>query len=109
MPDFLLGEGGRALLVFLGLGVGLGGFAAFGMGRALAANWRMAWLAAVYSVPLAAAMRFLHYALFDEPLVSGRSYAATYAVVAGFAWLGFKLTRARQMKRLYGFTEGTLE
>lgn len=100
---FLFEGGGRALLIFLGLSVGLGGAAAFATGRALAKHWRPFWYAVPSMVPLAASVRFLHYALFEEALLSWRDFAADYVVVLGFAWLGFKLARKNQMNRQYGW------
>jgi hypothetical protein len=93
----------KALLIFFGLSVVLGGAASFSAGRALAKNWRPLWYALAYAIPLAAALRFLHYALFAEPMVSGWRYALDYAVILGFALAGFKLTRRRQMQRNYGW------
>jgi hypothetical protein len=100
-PAFLFDDGGKGLFVFLGISVILGGLAAFSTGRALARNWRPLWLALAYCLPLAAAMRFLHYALFEERLLSAQGYALDFLVAAGFAWLGFKLTRGSQMKKHY--------
>jgi hypothetical protein len=94
---------GRTLFIFLGLSVALGGAAAFSTGRALAKHWRPLWHAPLAMVPLAAGVRFLHYALFDEPLLSLRGLAADYGVVLGLAFLGFKLARRTQMKRQYGW------
>jgi hypothetical protein len=96
-------DGGRTLFVFLGLSVVLGGGAAFSTGRALAKHWRPFWLAPLAMLPLAAGVRFLHYALFDEPLISLRGFAADYGVVLGLAFLGFRLARKSQMKRQYGW------
>ncbi len=93
---------GRTLLIFLGVSVILGGAASFSAGRALAKSWRPLWQAAVYAALLAAGMRFLHYALFGEPLISGWRYGFDFLVALGFALEGFKLTRQRQMKQQYG-------
>jgi hypothetical protein len=100
---FFNDDGGKTLLVFLGLSAVLGGAAAFATGRALAKHWRPLWYAPFAMVPLAAGVRFLHYALFGEPLISLHGFAADYAVVLGLALLGFKLARRTQMKRQYGW------
>lgn len=102
---FLFDGGGKPLFIFLGLGVALGGAAAFSTGCALAKHWRPFWHALPAMAGLAAGVRFLHYALFDEPLISLWDFAADYAVVLGFAYLGFKITRRAQMKRQYGWIE----
>ena len=94
---------GRTLLIVLGLTVTLGGAASFSAGRALAKGWRPLWLAPVCAALLAAAIRFLHYALFAEPLISGWRYGLDFAVALGFVLAGFKLTRERQMKQQYGW------
>jgi hypothetical protein len=96
--------GSRAVLVFLGLSAGLGGAAALlAAGRALAKHWRPFWCAPFAAAPLAAGVRFLHYALFDEPLLSLQGFAADYAVILGLALVGFKLARRSQMKHQYGW------
>jgi hypothetical protein len=52
---------------------------------------------------LGAAVRFIHFALFDGILLSPGAYALDTAVAIGCAALGFRTTRARQMARQYGF------
>jgi hypothetical protein len=105
MPAFLFDSADKGLFIFLGLSLVLGGAAAFSLGRALAQNWRPLWQAPAYCLLLAAAIRFLHYALFDQRLLSLQGYALDFLAAAGFAWLGFKLTRARQMKQNYGWID----
>ncbi|MFL5055122.1 MAG: DUF6867 family protein, partial [Microvirga sp.] len=56
--------------VFFFLTVVFGGGAAFLAGRALAQKWRPVWQAVVYMLLLGVAVRFFHYALFEEPLLS---------------------------------------
>jgi hypothetical protein len=87
--------------VFIGLTVIIGGGAAWLAGRALALKWRPLWQLFLYMLLLAAAVRFLHYALFDEPLLSLRSYLADAAVLILAALLGFRITRVRQMTTQY--------
>ncbi len=101
--------GGEAPLIFLGLDIVLGGMAALSIGRALAETWRPLWRAPAYCLALAAAFRFMHFALFDAPLLSLRAYALDFIVSASFACLGFKLTRLRQMKRHYGWIDAEQE
>jgi hypothetical protein len=50
-------------------------------------------------------MRFLHYALFGEPLLSWSNFAADLATALLFAWCGFRICRRAQMKRQYGWLE----
>jgi hypothetical protein len=93
---------GRSLLVFLGLSVVLGGAASFAAGRALARRWRSLAQAPVYALLIAAAARFLHYALFAEPLLSLDRFSLDFAAALGFMLAGFKLTRRTQMQQQYG-------
>ena len=99
MPDFLPDNIGAFLLVT----VVLGGGAAWLAGRALAQTWRPWWQGIVYMLVLGAAVRFIHFALFDGTLLSLPFYAADTAVAMVFAGLGFRITRAQQMARQYGF------
>src|SRR5258707_13416837 len=52
---------------------------------------------------LGAAVRFIHFALFDGTLLSPGAYALDTAVAIGGAALGFCTTRARQKGGPYGF------
>ncbi len=90
------------LLIFLGLSIIIGGAASFATGRALAIRWRPLWQALIYALGIAAAVRFLHYALFAEPLLSAAAYGLDFAAALIFMLAGFKLTRRRQMKQQYG-------
>ncbi|HFB97571.1 MAG TPA: hypothetical protein ENJ62_00370 [Bryobacterales bacterium] len=87
--------------VFIGLTVIIGGGAAFLAGRALALKWRPLWQLVIYMLLLAAAVRFLHYALFGETLLSFRSYLSDAVVLIAAAFLGFRLTRVKQMTTQY--------
>ncbi len=92
----------HGLLIFLGLSVIIGGAACFSTGRALATRWRPLWQALVYALLIAAGVRFLHYALFGEPLLSPADYGLDFAAALGFMLAGFRLTRRRQMRQRYG-------
>ncbi len=88
------------LQIILVTGV-IGGGAAFLAGRAIAQTWRPFWSVAVYMAMLGAAVRFVHFALFEATLLSPPSYAAdtAYLIVLGaFAW---RMTRAGQMVTQY--------
>ena len=85
---------------FLVLTLVLGGAGAFVTGRTMAHTWRERWKAVAYMVPLSAAVRFLHYALFDEP--SDLVHAApTFVFLAAFALAGFAHARGRRMRAQY--------
>jgi len=92
-----------SIWVFLLLTVVLGGAAAWLTGRAIAAAWRPWWHVAALMILLAAAVRFLHFALFGGPLLSLPLYAVDTAVCLAFGLLGFRLTRVRQMVTSYGW------
>ena len=88
------------LQILLVTGV-LGGGAAFMAGRAIASTWRPFWHAMVYMAMLGAAVRFVHFALFEGTLLSPASYACDtlYLIVVGAtAW---RMTRAAQMATQY--------
>ena len=90
-----------SLWVFLLLNVVLGGGAAYMSGRALALKWRPVWQLVIYMALLAAAVRFLHYALYDETFISWRNYLVDFATMLIAAGLGYRLTRVKQMVTQY--------
>jgi hypothetical protein len=101
IPELLSEE--HSLGVFILVSVCLGGGAAWLAGRAIAATWRPWWHIALYMLPLALAVRFLHFALFDSTFLSGHYYLVDYAVCLAFAFLGFRLMRVGQMVSRYGW------
>ena len=88
---------------FFFLTVVLGGAGAVATGRAIAQTWRPLSMALIYAVPLAAFARFLNFALFDGTLSSLWHFAVSYAIVAGFTFVGFRMARATQMARQYSW------
>jgi hypothetical protein len=79
----------------------IGGGAAFLAGRAIAQTWRPFWHVVLYMAMLGAAVRFVHFALFDATLISPSSYAADTLylfILSSFAW---RMTRAAQMATQY--------
>src|SRR5262249_30766207 len=67
LPDLVIqGSRGEFLLITLFLGGG----AAWLSGRAIASTWRPYRQALLYSLLLACVVRFFHYALFEEELLS---------------------------------------
>src|ERR1700738_396321 len=90
------------LQVLLVTGV-IGGGAAWLAGRAIAHTWRPFWHVIGYMALLGAAVRFVHFALFEADLLAPLSYAADTAfllVVGCFGWRG---TRAAQMATQYSW------
>ena len=80
---------------------GLGGGAAFLAGRAIAQTWRPFWSVAVYMAMLGAAVRFVHFALFEGTLLSPPSYLADTLYLILIGSLGWRMTRAAQMATQY--------
>ncbi len=79
----------------------LGGWTAWMTGRAIAGTWRPVWQVVLWSVPLAFAVRFIHFALFDGTLLSLRFGIADFVVVAAISALSFRRRRSRQMTTQY--------
>lgn len=97
MTDIL----GADLPAFIGVMIVLAGGCGFLMGQALAGNWRPYWQVLFYSAMLAAAGRFLEYALFEGQLFAFVPFLAGYAAVLALASLGYRLTQADLMVRQY--------
>ena len=89
--------------IFFFLTVVFGGGAAFLAGRALAQKWRPVWQVVVYMLLLGMAVRFFHYALFDETLLSPYYFVIDTVVLIGIALLGYRLKRVSQMTTQYGW------
>ena len=103
MPAWLYDAGPLGFLIFLFATVILGGLAAFVTGRALAQKWCPPWQILVYSLLLAAGVRFIHFSIFAEPLLSLRSYLLDFVILFALGITGYKLTRANQMTVQYGW------
>lgn len=126
--NFLYEAGNYGVLSFLILTIVMGGAAAMATGRALASTWRPVSHAVWYSIPLSAAVAFLHYVFFEEPVIPLeligeelaligdmpasavaaiawylRGWAAFFVILSLFGLLGFRLKRVRQMNSQYHF------
>ena len=101
MPDWLYDTGNG--WVFLLVTVIIGGSAAFLSGRAIAQTWRPYWHIPLYMVPIAASVRFFHYALFHEPMILLQNYIVDFATAFAAAALGYRSVRAQQMGTQYGW------
>jgi hypothetical protein len=88
------------LQVLLVTGV-LGGGAAFLAGRAIAQTWRPFWHVLIYMAMLGAAVRFVHFALFESILLSPASYCADALYLIAVGSLAWRVTRAAQMATQY--------
>src|SRR5688572_15512941 len=90
-------EGDGGIFPFLLLTLLIGGGAAWRTGQAVAQNWGALWPVAAYTALLAAAIRFLHYALFGGALLSLPSYLIDFAILAVIALIGHRVRRTRHM------------
>jgi hypothetical protein len=79
----------------------MGGAAAVASGRAVADAWAWPGLIVIYAAILGLAVRFIQYALFEQPLLSLPNYLIDTALLLAFAALGYRLRRATQMTRQY--------
>jgi hypothetical protein len=70
-------------------------------GRAIAQTWRPLWNVAFAMLLIAIAVRFLHFALFQEPLLAPRTAAFEFIVLLCVGFLAWRRTRARQMTEQY--------
>jgi hypothetical protein len=93
----------NGLFVFVLLTV-LGAAAAAASGRALAKTWSPTWLLIPYMAVLSAAVRFLHFSLFQEELSSIHYYLVTFVIMLVVAWLSYKSMRATQMATQYSWS-----
>ena len=91
----------QSLLVFLLVTVAMGGWAAWMSGRAIALTWRSEIKVAAAMIALACVTRFIHFTLFQGALLSPWYFAVDLAVLMGFGFLGFRITRVRQMTTQY--------
>jgi len=102
MAGVLWADTDFGLLAFLILGV-LGVAAAFATGRALASGWSPQWRIIPAAIALAAAVQFLHFALFQEDLLSLHYYLVNLALILLAAWVGYARMRSHQMATQYSW------
>jgi len=90
-----------ALGIFLLVTVMLGGGGAALAGRAVAITWRPVWQIVIYMLMLGAAVRFIHFALFDGTLISLHYYLVDTVICLMFGAIGFQTARTSQMITQY--------
>ncbi len=81
----------------------LGGGAAWMTGRAVAQTWKPVSSLVIYMLLLAAAVRFIHFSLFQGTLIAPWYYLVDLVVLAAIATAGLRYTRAGQMRTQYRF------
>lgn len=104
LPSFYATAGPNGFWVFLLLTVLAGGAASWRMSHAVAETWQPLWHALAYTALIAAAVRFLHFALFEEPLISPQSYAIDLGILLAIAVAGYRHRRSRQRSVQYPWT-----
>jgi predicted permease len=85
----------------------LGGTTAYVTGRSIAETWRPFWQVIAYALLIGLVVRFMHFALFEEVLVSMRNYAVDSIVLLVLGVLGYQMARRRQMATQYSWPAKT--
>ncbi len=78
-------------------------WAAWMTGRSIAGTWRTLASCLIYSVPLAMAIRFIHYAMFEGPFLSPVHFVADLIIMAIIVVIAFRYTRTGQMVSQYSW------
>ena len=102
MTGLIWSDADYGLPVFLLLTF-LGAAAAFATGRAIAGSWGPLGQLIPAMAALAAGVRFLHFALFQEDLFSLHYYLVTFVILLAVAWYSYSGTRTRQMATQYSW------
>lgn len=92
---------GTSVGVFVGVTVGVMGFAAYMTGQALANTWKPMWQPIVYGALLGAGARFLIYALFGGKLLSLSGYLIDSTALMLIGLFAYRVTQARKMVTQY--------
>jgi Domain of unknown function (DUF6867) len=103
MAGILWADEPYGLFTFVLITLIVGGVGAFATGRAMARTWRPMPMLALYMVLLTAGVRFLHYALYAEPLLSLKYFVVAYVWLMLVGALGYRATRASQMATQYSW------
>ena len=88
-------------LVLRVLVVALGFWTAWRTGKAVADGWGTITTVVIYTLLLGIVMRFMHYALFQGPFISGLYYVIDVVLLMAFSIAGFRIRRTRQMVQNY--------
>ena len=104
MGGVLWSDSPYGLFTFILITLLLGGAGAWATGRAIAKTWKPLATLAPYMFFLTAAVRFLHYALYGEPLLSPALFISAYIWTMAVGALGYRAMRATQMATQYSWT-----
>ncbi|HEY7232150.1 MAG TPA: hypothetical protein VH558_17470 [Pseudolabrys sp.] len=80
---------------------GIGGTAAYLTGQAIAQTWRPYWHLLFYIALLGAAVRFVHFALFEADLLAVLSYIIDTLFLLAVSAFSFRIARTSQMVTQY--------
>lgn len=94
---------GSSMPVFIMLVVVLGGLASAATGRSIATTWRPLPILFWFIFLLTLAVRFLAFALFEEPLLSIQFLVVDYIVLLAIALASYRATRTKQMVTQYSW------
>jgi hypothetical protein len=83
------------------IGMLIGFWTAWRAGKSAAEGWKNEVNVVIYTLMLAVAIRFIHHALFDGPMLSLQYYVIDCIVLMVFSMAGFRFTRANQMANNY--------
>jgi hypothetical protein len=103
MGGVLWSDSPYGLFTFILITLVLGGAGAWATGRAIAKTWRPLPMLAPYMLFLTAGVRFLHYALYGEPLLSLALFISAYIWTMAVGALGYRAMRAAQMATQYSW------
>jgi hypothetical protein len=103
MAGILWADAPYGLFTFILLTMILGGLGAWATGRAMAQTWRPIPMLLPYVAFLTAGERFLHYALYGEPLLSLQFFIVDYVWLMIIGILGYRYMRAAQMATQYSW------
>jgi hypothetical protein len=98
MNDLLSGD---SLLHIFFITIVLGCGCAWLAGRAIALTWRPVAMVFGAAILMGLAVRFIHFALFEETLLAPVTLVVEIAVLFAIALLAYRRTRALQMVRQY--------
>jgi hypothetical protein len=98
MNGLYIGEGWFEIAFVTGV---LGGLAAWATGRAIAETWRPYYQLVAYMALLGAAVRFIHFALFDAYLLSLPSYLTDMFYLLAVGSLAYRMTLVHRMITQY--------
>jgi hypothetical protein len=90
-----------SVFIFILVTIIMGGAAGYSTGKAIAQTWRPGWHLVASALVLAVAVRFIHYALFGATFLTPQYYVVDTLLVLLAGFIGFRLTRVRQMTARY--------